>query len=69
MTGVTTKTGDKPTRPNPGLCSDCQHVRRIESDRGSVFIQCQLSFEDSRFAKYPRLPVLSCSGYRPAQRT
>jgi len=64
MTGVTTTTSDKPTRPNPGLCRDCQHARRIESDRGSVFIQCQLSFEDSRFAKYPRLPVLSCSGYR-----
>jgi len=26
---------------------------------------CKLSFEDSRFAKYPRLPVLVCNGYRP----
>ena len=38
---------------------------RIESDRGSIFFMCKLSFEDSRFAKYPRLPVLVCSGYRP----
>jgi hypothetical protein len=55
-----------PAQPNPGLCQNCQHIRRMESDRGSVFIMCKLSFEDSRFAKYPRLPVLSCGGYRPA---
>jgi hypothetical protein len=48
---------------NPGLCADCLHARRIESDRGSVFIMCQLSATDPRFAKYPRLPVLQCSGY------
>jgi len=54
-----------PTRPDPGLCRDCQHARRIESDRGSTFLMCKLSFEDSRFAKYPRLPVLVCIGYRP----
>jgi hypothetical protein len=48
-----------------GLCANCVNARRIESDRGSVFIMCQLSFQDSRFAKYPRLPVLNCSGYVP----
>jgi hypothetical protein len=48
-----------------GLCQNCQYARRIESDRGSIFFMCKLSFEDSRFAKYPRLPVLVCSGYRP----
>ncbi len=46
-----------------GLCADCFHARRIESERGSVFLMCELSFEDSRFAKYPRLPVLACDGY------
>ena len=46
-----------------GLCGDCAHARRIESDRGSVFLLCELSATDPRFAKYPRLPVLSCSGY------
>ncbi|PYX48357.1 MAG: hypothetical protein DMG83_01840 [Acidobacteria bacterium] len=46
-----------------GLCADCQHARRIESDRGSVFVMCELSFTDSRFPKYPRLPVLACDGY------
>jgi hypothetical protein len=47
----------------PGLCQDCIHARRIESDRGSVFFLCQLALTDPRFQKYPRLPVLSCPGY------
>jgi hypothetical protein len=46
-----------------GLCEDCRHARIIKSDRSSTFLQCQLSFTDPRFAKYPRLPVLRCSGY------
>ena len=52
-------------RTNPGLCRECQHSRQIESERGSIFYMCKLSFVDSRFAKYPRLPVLECDGYRP----
>jgi hypothetical protein len=46
-----------------GLCADCLHARRIESARGSRFFSCELSLTDPRFPKYPRLPVLSCSGY------
>ena len=49
----------------PGLCQSCHHARRIESDRGSIFLRCELSFEDSRFVRYPRLHVLVCTGYRP----
>jgi len=48
---------------NLGLCADCAHAQIIRSDKGSAFLQCQLSFTDSRFVKYPRLPVLTCSGY------
>jgi hypothetical protein len=51
----------------PGLCADCTHARRIESDRGSVFYMCQLALTDSRFRKYPRLPVLSCAGYESSR--
>jgi len=52
-------------RSNPaGLCEKCQHARRIESDRGSVFYLCELSASDPRFAKYPALPVIQCPGYR-----
>jgi hypothetical protein len=46
-----------------GLCADCLHSRRIESDRGSIFFLCQLALSNPQFQKYPRLPVLSCPGY------
>jgi GrpB-like predicted nucleotidyltransferase (UPF0157 family) len=46
-----------------GLCADCAHARRVESAHGSVFFLCELSLTDSHFAKYPQLPVISCSGY------
>jgi len=41
---------DTPIRTDPGLCRDCQHARQMESDRGSIFMLCKLSFQDSRFA-------------------
>jgi len=47
-----------------GLCDSCTHGRQIASDRKSVFLLCQLSVTDSRFPKYPRLPVLRCAGYK-----
>jgi hypothetical protein len=47
-----------------GLCSTCLHAQLIESSKGSVFLLCQLSKTDARFPKYPRLPVLSCAGYK-----
>jgi len=46
-----------------GLCADCRHAQRIESSKGSLFLLCTLSKIDLRFPKYPRLPVLTCSGY------
>lgn len=47
-----------------GLCEDCVFSRVIENAKGSRFYLCRLSETDSRFAKYPPLPVLSCAGYR-----
>ena len=52
-----------------GLCATCTHVWRITSDRGAVFHLCTLSASDHRFPKYPRLPVLSCSGYEEDQKS
>lgn len=49
-----------------GLCEHCSNVRIVESRRGSRFYLCQLSEVDPRFPRYPRLPVLRCSGFRPA---
>jgi len=50
--------------PDAGLCAICLHARRIESPHGSVFYLCELSFTDPRFSKYPRLPVVSCDGFK-----
>lgn len=47
-----------------GLCGTCTYHRSITSATGSVFIRCGLSETDERFPKYPRLPVLVCSGFR-----
>jgi hypothetical protein len=54
---------NNPVDSSPGLCADCQFAAVIRSDRGSVFYQCRLSFTDPAFPKYPRLPVLRCSGF------
>ena len=53
------------TPVDPGLCATCIHARITRTDRGTQFYQCALSFEDPRFPKYPRLPVLTCIGYDP----
>jgi len=50
--------------PNPGLCDRCSHCRRTGAARGSVFHMCLLHERDPRFAKYPRLPVVHCPGYK-----
>jgi hypothetical protein len=50
-------------RVRAGLCADCQHARRIESSRGSLFYLCLRAEHDPAFRKYPQLPVRSCAGY------
>jgi hypothetical protein len=51
------------------LCASCAHARVVESARGSVFILCERSYDDARFARYPRLPVVRCIGYERPDRT
>lgn len=51
---------------DPGLCLKCIHARQLMNDRGSGFWLCRKGLADPRFAKYPRLPVLACDGYREA---
>lgn len=46
-----------------GLCIRCAHALVIRNDRGSRFYLCRLSATDSRFAKYPPLPVRRCLGF------
>jgi len=52
---------------NAGLCADCAHARQVTTDRASSFLQCELSFTDPRFPKYPRLPVRTCPGHKKQQ--
>ena len=61
---VSREEGKEPM-PRVGLCASCRFVRRIESDRASVFYMCQRSATDPGFPKYPPLPVLQCAGYEP----
>jgi len=55
-------------RTKLGLCAGCVHAQLIASSKGSTFLLCGLNKTDPRFPKYPRLPVLSCSGYQKADR-
>lgn len=52
--------------PPVGLCESCANVRVVTSGKGSRFFLCRLSAVDSRFPKYPPIPVYRCLGYVPA---
>jgi hypothetical protein len=55
------------SKPEPpaGLCDACVHRREVTSGRGTRFIFCLKHLEDSRYPKYPTLPVTRCSGWEP----
>ncbi|MDT4918745.1 MAG: hypothetical protein QOH89_3445 [Pseudonocardiales bacterium] len=55
-------------RAERGLCGQCSHAIVRPTRRGTVYLRCALAASDSRFAKYPRLPVTECAGFRPAAR-
>ena len=61
--GTVSEQAEEKRNPRVGLCEHCRFMRRIESDRGSTFYMCLRSATDPEFPKYPRLPVLRCSGY------
>ena len=46
-----------------GLCDSCRHQRIVRNTRGSEFSLCERSKSDPRFPRYPRLPVVKCSGH------
>jgi hypothetical protein len=49
-----------------GLCGGCRHARLNQTRRGPVYLRCRLASLDPAYPRYPRLPVLSCPGYQPA---
>ena len=51
---------------NIGLCETCVFHSLSSGKRGSEFHLCTLSRSDQSFPKYPRLPVLTCTGFRKA---
>ncbi len=51
-----------------GLCDSCVHQKLIRNTRGSVFSLCLRSRTDPDYARYPRVPVLSCPGHEPGGR-
>ena len=51
-----------------GLCARCRHVRQVRSCRDSVFYLCRRAATDSRFPRYPSLPMPDCSGYEAAEK-
>lgn len=56
-----------PYAPPPGLCETCRNVKIVDTRKGSRFYLCTLSDVDSRFPRYPRIPVLQCIGYVPEE--
>ena len=52
-----------------GLCPNCVHVQRIQSQKGSVFWLCGKAKDDPCFAKYPPQPVWACAGFEPPAAT
>jgi hypothetical protein len=62
---MTSESPEQKLSTSLGLCANCIHARLVTSDRGSQFLFCQLSQSNPQFPKYPRLPVLRCSGYTP----
>lgn len=49
-----------------GLCAGCVHGRLNETRRGTAYLRCLKAQTDTRFARYPRLPVLVCPGFEPS---
>jgi len=50
--------------PGAGLCDRCRHQQVVRNTRGSVFSLCRRSRDEpERYPRYPRVPVLQCSGY------
>lgn len=50
-------------RDTAGLCGSCVHAIIRPTNRTTVYLRCGLASTDSRFPKYPRLPVITCGGY------
>jgi hypothetical protein len=51
----------------PGLCAGCAHAKLNLTRRGTAYLRCLRAEWDDRLSRYPRLPVLECIGFEPAE--
>jgi len=49
-----------------GLCAGCTHPKLNVTRRGTAYLRCLRAEWDDRLVRYPRLPVLGCVGFEPA---
>lgn len=48
---------------DPGLCADCQYAKVNETRRGTAYLRCTRAEWDAALVRYPRLPVVECTGF------
>ncbi len=51
---------------SPGLCGMCLHAAVKGTNRGTAYLRCTRAAWDDSLVKYPRLPVIGCVGFEPA---
>lgn len=52
---------------SPGLCGVCLHAAVKATNRGTAYLRCTRAAWDDSLVKYPRLPVIGCVGFEPAE--
>ncbi|NOT35380.1 MAG: hypothetical protein HOP12_14645 [Candidatus Eisenbacteria bacterium] len=53
-------------RDRVGLCRTCRHAHTVPTAHLTYWL-CRYAAIDSRYDKYPRLPVLRCGAYVPLE--
>ncbi len=48
-----------------GLCAQCRWAARVPTDKARCYWRCRRSEVDTRYPRYPRLPMVVCAGYQP----
>ena len=59
---------DADAQARVGLCASCRHARVVTARVNNRYYLCGRAAVDTRFPKYPCLPLLACDGYERAPR-
>ncbi len=46
-----------------GRCLNCLYARVVGTRANDRYYLCERSIDDPRYARYPRLPMLTCDGH------